>query len=96
MRSRYSAYAVGDGEYLLATWHPSQRPRMLELEPEIEWRRLQILHTTGGSEHDTEGTVAFVAHFWDPAEGGWDELQEQSHFVFDAGQWFYVGPVAGL
>ena len=26
MRSRYSAFAVGDAAYLLRTWHPSDRP----------------------------------------------------------------------
>lgn len=96
MRSRYSAYAVGDVDYLLASWHPAHRPRGLELEPQLEWRRLQLLATTGGTEHDTHGTVAFAAHFYDPATGRWDEVREQSEFVFDAGQWFYVGPVAGL
>ena len=29
MRSRYSAFAVGDAGYLLRTWHPSGRPRTL-------------------------------------------------------------------
>ena len=29
MRSRYSAFAVGDAAYLLATWHPSTRPAAL-------------------------------------------------------------------
>ncbi|MCW3040562.1 MAG: hypothetical protein JWM31_2467, partial [Solirubrobacterales bacterium] len=33
MRSRYSAFAVGDPVYLLASWHPSTRPRSLELAP---------------------------------------------------------------
>ena len=32
MRSRYSAFVVGDAAYLLATWHPSTRPAELELE----------------------------------------------------------------
>jgi uncharacterized protein YchJ len=31
MRSRYSAYALGLEEYLLATWHPSTRPEKLDL-----------------------------------------------------------------
>lgn len=26
MRSRYSAYVLGDEPYLLATWHPDTRP----------------------------------------------------------------------
>src|SRR3712207_8451687 len=33
MRSRDSAFAVGDPAYLLATWHPSTRPPSLDLDP---------------------------------------------------------------
>lgn len=43
MRSRYSAFAHCDTEYLLTTWHPSTRPPELELDPAVEWRRLDIL-----------------------------------------------------
>ena len=31
MRSRYSAFAVGDMPYLLRTWHPTTRPDDLAL-----------------------------------------------------------------
>ena len=35
MRSRYAAYASGDRDWLLATWHPSTRPAQLELDPSV-------------------------------------------------------------
>jgi SEC-C motif-containing protein len=35
MRSRYSAFALGEAAYLLSTWHPSTRPRALDLEPDV-------------------------------------------------------------
>jgi SEC-C motif-containing protein len=35
MRSRYSAFAVGDAGYLLRTWHPARRPRNLSLDPAL-------------------------------------------------------------
>ena len=35
MRSRYSAFAVGDAGYLLRTWHPSGRPQALTLDPAL-------------------------------------------------------------
>jgi SEC-C motif-containing protein len=48
MRSRYSAFAVGDAGYLLRTWHPSARPRTLSLDPALRW--------TGGSRaQDPDG-----------------------------------------
>lgn len=94
MRSRYSAFAVGDVGYLLSTWHGSTRPPVLTLEPELRWRRLEILGGTAGGEADDRGTVDFVAHWWDGGEGRRGELREHSAFVREDGQWFYVAPVA--
>lgn len=93
MRSRYSAFAVGDPWYLLSSWHPSTRPATLELDPDLEWRRLEIVDGTAGDEDDDEGTVAFVAHWWDAAERRRGQQREHSAFVREDGQWFYVGVV---
>jgi SEC-C motif-containing protein len=93
MRSRFSAFAVGDPVYLLASWHPSRRPAFLELAADLEWRRLEILEVTAGGEDDDEGTVEFVAHYWDATGLRRGQQQERSAFIREAGQWFYVGPV---
>lgn len=92
MRSRFSAFAVGDGAYLLATWHPSTRPGPLQLDPDLEWQRLEILEVTAGTEADSEGTVTFDAHFWDTARGQRGLQRERSAFRREGGRWFYVGP----
>ena len=44
MRSRYSAYALGLSDYLLATWHPSTRPASLDLhgQPPLRWLGLDV------------------------------------------------------
>ena len=42
---RYSAFAIGDAGYLLRTWHPSRRPRTLNLDPALRWTRLAVLET---------------------------------------------------
>jgi SEC-C motif-containing protein len=94
MRSRYSAFAVHDGAYLLATWHPATRPASMEFDPAIEWRRLQIRGLTGGTEDDLAGTVEFVAHYWDSARSEYGRQHENSKFVRQAGRWLYVEPVA--
>ncbi|WP_344300299.1 YchJ family protein [Sinomonas flava] len=94
MRSRYSAYALGDTTYLLATWHPSTRPATLELDTSTRWRRLDVVRTTAGGPFDTEGTVDFEARFVD--EGGRGVLREHSRFVREEGRWYYVdGDAAG-
>ncbi|WP_395108377.1 YchJ family protein [Actinomadura sp. SCN-SB] len=63
MRSRFSAFAVRDAAYLLATWHPATRPPRVDLDPGLSWQRLDIVHTTEGSPFHTEGTVEFRAHY---------------------------------
>jgi SEC-C motif-containing protein len=89
MRSRYSAFAVGDPAYLLRTWHPSTRPRSIVLDPDQEWTRLVVLRTTGGGLLESEGTVEFRA-LW-VHRGRTDALHEHSRFVREGGQWLYVG-----
>src|ERR1700712_1217354 len=61
MRSRYSAFVRGDSPYLLATWHPSTRPAMLDLDPEQRFFSLEIVSRTGGGMLEKTGTVEFVA-----------------------------------
>jgi SEC-C motif-containing protein len=92
MRSRYSAFVVRDAPYLLATWHPSSRPAVLELEEDIEWLSLTILGRTHGGMFDDSGTVDYVARF--RSEGVRGQQQENSAFVRQDRHWLYVG-VAG-
>lgn len=91
MRSRYSAYSVGDTAYLLKTWHPSTRPATLELEPDVRWFRLDIVSRTRGGLFDTTGTVEFRAHC--RHDGGADQQHENSSFVRENGAWLYVDAV---
>ena len=55
MRSRYSAFVAHNDAYLLRTWHPSTRPRHLEIDPGMQWTRLEILDTEEGSPFHSSG-----------------------------------------
>lgn len=88
MRSRFSAFALGDADYLTRTWHPAQRPRSLELDPSLRWIRLDIVDTVGGGPFDSTGIVEFRAHHRTPDGRG--VLHERSRFVREHGTWFYV------
>jgi SEC-C motif-containing protein len=88
MRSRFSAFALGDVAYLLRTWHPSTRPASLELDPELRWYRLDVLRTERGGLLDTQGLVEFRAHYRSP--GGSGVQAETSRFVREDGDWLYV------
>jgi SEC-C motif domain protein len=90
MRSRYSAFAVGDAGYLLRTWHPSARPESLTLDPALRWTRLAVLETHGGGLFDADGTVRFRAVY--VQEGRRRVLAETSSFVREEGFWSYLGP----
>ncbi|MDQ0754887.1 YchJ family protein [Arthrobacter sp. B3I4] len=89
MRSRYAAFVVLDAGYLLRTWHPDTRPGLLELDPEIQWRRLDIVSTSAGGPLDSDGVVEFKAYFRHDGERGLQ--QETSRFVRRARRWYYLG-----
>lgn len=88
MRSRYSAFVVGDARYLLTTWDPATRPPDLELDPAMRWTGLEILDTTDGSAFHTTGTVTFRARF--TRQGSPGALHERSRFARHEGAWVYV------
>ena len=87
MRSRFSAFALGDAPYLRRSWHPSTRPDELDLDDGLRWYRLDIERTERGGPFDREGVVEFCA-FYRGSERG--ELHETSRFVKDGRDWFYV------
>ena len=90
MRSRYSAFALGDNRYLHATWHPPARPASLELDAELRWYRLDIVGRTAGGLLDTTGTVDFRA-YWRAADGAAGVLSENSRFARVNHRWAYLG-----
>jgi SEC-C motif-containing protein len=77
MRSRYSAYALAETDYVWRTWHPRTRPASVTHDPTTSWSRLEVLEA-----HDD--VVEFRAHHGDGV------LHERSRFEQRAGRWFYV------
>ena len=87
MRSRYSAYASQEADYLFATTHISTRKYhsksdILELSKSNNWLRLEILHAS-------ENSVEFKAYFLDNSLKA-NIHHEKSAFKFEDGKWFYV------
>jgi SEC-C motif-containing protein len=91
MRSRYSAFALDDGDYVLSSWHPSTRPAAVEPDSGLKWVGLDIIETSGGGLFDAEGMVEFRAHYRDHGKRG--DMVERSRFVRHDGQWAYWGPI---
>lgn len=87
MRSRYSAYATHNADYLLETTDVSERKyyskeEILKWATSNKWQKLEILSFT-------ENTVEFKAYFLDSS------LQPQVHyefstFRFENNTWYYL------
>jgi len=92
MRSRFTAFALGDEAHLLRSWHASTRPASVSFVPGQRWTRLEVLATLAGELLDPEGEVEFRAHHDRRGRAG--VLHELSRFVRDDhGRWVYLGPV---
>lgn len=91
MRARYAAHALGDGNYLLDTWHPDTCPKKIVMDSAIEWTNLQILSVEGGSAFENTGTVEFVADFVHRKRRREvpGRLHETSRFVAEDMVWYY-------
>ena len=87
MRSRYSAYVVGDVAYLLHSWAPETRPPAIVLDPSQRWTGLSIVDTVDGGVLAADGIVEFVASF---VAAGPGVRAERSRFRREAGRWVYV------
>jgi len=88
MRSRYTAYVLGNVDYLAASWHPSTRPQPLELGSDIEWLGLEVLSYKAGLANDSKGSVEFIARY--QQQGRMGQAHENSRFVREQGVWLYL------
>ncbi|WP_246147033.1 YchJ family protein [Seonamhaeicola marinus] len=94
MRSRYSAFVLANGDYLMKSHHSTTRPvkekkAIVKWAKSVEWIKLEVLETTRGTLHDTEGTVTFKAYFYE--KGKVDVIHEKSKFVKENNCWTYLG-----
>jgi len=91
MRSRFSAYVLGNPAYLKATWHPDYVPSDVQLEDrdKTQWLGLNIKrHESSDANH---AIVEFVARY--KINGCAYRLHEVSRFVREQGRWYYLDGV---
>ena len=94
MRSRYTAYVIGDVEYIAKTLAPESRSDFdlqatKQWAKESEWKGLKIVSTSEGQESDKRGIVEFIATY--AQKGKTHEHREISTFrKSDKGQWLFV------
>lgn len=99
MRSRYTAYAIKNLEYLRDTLLPEERDEFdieaaRKWSETAQWDGLDILHTEDGGPDDETGIVDFVARY--SQSGVRQAHRELGSFRKQDGQWLYVdGEVRG-
>lgn len=93
MRSRYTAYVVGNVSYLIETRHPDFRTKTEAediagwIKEVTAWDKLEVLMTEKGTNADKTGYVAFNVFFH---QGGHEEAMfEYSRFSKLNGRWVY-------
>ncbi len=102
MRSRFSAFHLGEVDYLLATHLPETdladsdaqaRSRLRASIEKTQWIRLEIVDVAAGGSRDSHGEVEFIATFLEnetPEDRTPQTLRERSTFRRHLGRWVYV------
>lgn len=95
MRSRYSAYALNNVDYIIRTTHPRHpsvsqnldtwKQAILEFALNTDFERLEIVDC---KELPDKATVIFIAHL--KLNGEDVTFTERSFFAKNKGQWSYV------
>lgn len=95
MRSRYSAYALNNADYIVRTTHPRNpavlqnlqrwKEEILHFAMNTDFERLEVLDFKEQGDH---ATVIFIAHL---KQNGVDaSFTERSYFSKAEGKWLYV------
>jgi SEC-C motif domain protein len=92
MRSRYSAYALGAIDHVMASHHPKaqgdvDRKSTEKWSREASWLGLEIVSTQAGGEADETGEVEFIARY--EISGTPLTHHERAQFRRHDGRWFY-------
>lgn len=94
MRSRYSAYVIGDFDYIAASLSSEllasfNLPAVKAMSDDLVWLGLDIRAVEGGGSEDEVGLVEFAARF---KEDGREKIHhERARFSREHGRWVYAG-----
>lgn len=88
MRSRYSAYSIGNIDYICETEESPNRDTIENWARSTRFKRLRVLAGERGGKEDETGTVTFEADFETNGENG--THRETSQFQKHEGRWIFV------
>ena len=92
MRSRYTAFTLGNGDYLMKSWHtdyrnPKEKKEIEQWAKSVKWIKLEIVKTEEVGVADNQGYVTFKAFFSEC--GKIMCIHEKSLFYKEDGEWYY-------
>jgi len=95
MRARYTAYALGEIDFVMDTHDPETREEISREVTEAwskdsDWLGLEILSIRKGGEKDDEGTVEFKAHYKSEQEGARHTHHEMALFIRRDESWYFT------
>jgi SEC-C motif-containing protein len=93
MRARYTAFAVGNVDYVIKTHDPDtvdqiDRDSTEQWSKQSEWLGFELLSSEAGGEKDHFGNIEFVARY--KMKGTLLEHRERATFRQQDGTWFFV------
>jgi SEC-C motif-containing protein len=96
MRSRYTAFTMANGDYLLLSHHSTTRPNneieeIVAWAKSVKWLRLEVIMSKEGKETDIEGVVEFKAFYKEGYKTKY--IHEVSKFIKEHGCWTYISEV---
>lgn len=96
MRSRYTAFVKGMGDYLMKSHHSRtkvniNKQELIDWARSVEWLGLEIIRTSKGGKDDREGLVEFKAHFKEGRKRR--VLHQHAKFSREFGCWVYESVV---
>ncbi len=93
MRSRYSAFVLCNGDFLLQSHSiqfrdASNMHNTIRWSRSVAWNRLEIISLKDGLKHDTEGSVEFKAYYKE--KNKLKCIHENSSFIREDKHWVYL------
>ncbi len=93
MRSRFTAYKLGNADYILASWAPEKRQdinqtELVESLKTTQYQKLKIISKKSGTRKNHSGQVEFQVTFL--SNGQLQTFRENSNFTKQNNQWYYV------
>jgi SEC-C motif domain protein len=90
LKTRFTAFVLADGEYILKTWHKLYRPKtkakIISIESKsCKYTKLEIIHD---EINEDSGKIEYIARYRKGVIFGY--IHEIANFKKEGNEWFYT------